>query len=200
MTAARHHHYDASRAGRPARPRASGAGILVASWLGFAGMLEVASAVEIQTPADSSVTYRDRIAVITRGLPGAPVMLEVNGDAVQTQIMRADAKADFLNVAVPAGPVLLRVRQRLPGGATVADSVRIHVVGAAAQVLVELEPTVLPADSLSRSQVAVRVLDEWGMPLPDGQLVSVHLDRGLVLADDLYSEEPGVQVQVHEFR
>ncbi len=56
----------------------------------------------------------------------------------------------------------------------------------------------LPADSLSRSRVDVSVMDDWGMPLPDGQLINVSLDRGHVLAEDLYGAEPGVQVQVRD--
>ncbi len=94
-------------------------------------MAHALRAVEIQAPADSSVTYRDRIAVIARGLPGVPATLDVNGDAVETLVVRADARVDFLNVPLPPGPVLLRVRQRMPNGEGRADSARIHVVGAA---------------------------------------------------------------------
>ncbi|MBI4551475.1 MAG: hypothetical protein HY710_04360 [Candidatus Latescibacteria bacterium] len=156
----------------------------------------LAQLVKIESPADKSVSHRDRIAVIVRGRSGFPITLTVNGTDAQTLDVRPDMKADFLNVRAPAGPVVLRVAQQLPGGFTFADSVRIHVVGPAAKVLLEVVPSSIPADSLSQAEVKARVVDQWGMPLADGQMVTVQIDRGTILTTDIYPDQPGVQVQV----
>ena len=156
----------------------------------------MAQIVKIESPADGTVSYRDRIAVITRGQPGFPMTLHVNGDAVQTLTVRPDMKADFLNVTVPVGPGILSVAQLFPGGRTFTDSVTIHVVGAAARVVLDVQPTTIPADSLSQAELIVHVVDEWGMPLADGQIVTVQLDHGTLLTPDIYPDQPGTQVQV----
>jgi len=169
------------------------------AWLLLAAGSAAAAAggfVRIEAPADGLVSYRDRIAVIARGFPGAPMTLWVNGEAVDTLTVRADMKADFLNVSVPPGPVAVAVTQAAPGGGAVADSVGIHVVGPAARVLLEVSPGTLPADSLSQAEARLQVVDAWGVPLPDGIVVTARLDRGAILTPDLYPEQLGVQVQV----
>ena len=155
-----------------------------------------AQRVRIEAPADGTVSYRDRIAVIVRGTPGLAATLTVNGLEARTLAVRPDMKADFLNVSVPPGPVTLRVDQKLPNGTAFSDSVRIHVIGSAARVTVDLQPQTLPADGLSRSEARIRVLDAWGMPLPDDQIVTVTLDNGTIVTPDIYPEQPGVQAQV----
>ena len=152
--------------------------------------------VQILSPADSTVSYRDRMAVIAVGLSGLPATLAVNGEDVQTLTARSDMKAEFLSVLLPPGPVVLRVSQTLPGGKVSADSVLVHVLGPVARLVLDVEPHALPADSLSQAEGRVRVLDQWGMPLPDGEVVTVHLDRGAILTEDLYPDQPGAQVQV----
>ncbi len=148
----------------------------------------------IQSPADSSVSSRDRLAVIADGLVGVPMHLSLNGQLLATQTVRADGRADFLNVPLPAGPATLAVTQTLAGARVVSDTVHVHVVGAAAKVCVEASPAQLPADSLSRAEVCVQVFDAWGLPLEDGQMVTLHLDQGSIVTPDPYPDEPGTQV------
>ncbi|HPU84915.1 MAG TPA: OmpA family protein [Candidatus Latescibacteria bacterium] len=146
--------------------------------------------------ADSTLSYRDRLTLIARGRAGTPMTLRLNGREVTTLTVRADSKADFLNIAAPSGPVTLTVTQTLPGGRVFADSVFLHVVGPAARVTLDVSPSTLPADSLSQAEAVAQVLDEWGMPLADGQIVTFEIDNGSILTPDIYPDERGVQVQV----
>ena len=106
---------------------------------------------------------------------------------------RADGRADFLNVTVAPGPVRIAVQQQ-----GLSDSVQFHVFGPPARIEAQAQPASLPADSLAFSQVEIRVSDAWGALLPDGLLVTLHLDQGRLVAEDLYPDQPGVQVQVRE--
>ncbi|MFC1607376.1 hypothetical protein ACFL47_05340, partial [Candidatus Latescibacterota bacterium] len=156
----------------------------------------MAQLLKIESPQDSTLSYRDRIAVIARGQSGLPLTLIVNGTEVNTLQVRSDNKADFLNVAVPPGPVVLRIEQKMPNGQTFTDSVKIHVIGPAAKILLDIHPQTLPADSLSIAEAKIHVIDEWGMPLPDGQIVSIKLDNGTIITPDIYPDKPGTQIQV----
>ena len=150
----------------------------------------------IESPLDSSLSYRDRLTVLARGLAGTPMKLTVNDVEVEQTVVRPDARADFLNVPAPAGPVTLAIRQELPGGTVVQDSIHVHVVGPAARIAVEVAASALPADSVSRTQATVKAFDRWGMPLRDGQIVTVNIDHGTILTRDIYPEEPGVQLSL----
>ena len=158
----------------------------------------VAQPVRIETPADSTISYRDRIAVIARAYPGLPLTLTANGLEVQTLQVRPDGRADFLNVLVPPGPVVLKVEQKLSEHLAFADSATIHVIGPAARILLDVNPPSLPADSLSQAEVKAQVVDQWGMPLSHGGMVTIQLDRGTILTADIYPEQPGTQVQVQD--
>lgn len=158
-----------------------------------------AQLVQIEYPADQSISYRDKIAVIARGRPGTPMTLTINGEIVQVLTVRDDQKADFLNVTAQPGPNLIMVTQevgRRRRRRVYADSVSIHVVGPVAKVELMVDPMTLPADSSSRAWATVRVLDEWGMPLQDGQMVTLEMENGRILAEDMYPEQPGLQVQI----
>jgi hypothetical protein len=168
--------------------------LLVCLWAGVAH----AQLVTIESPAQGMISHRDRLSVIARGYPGHLMTLFLNGEQVNALSVRPDMYADFLNVSAPQGPVLLQVRQTQPNGQTLSDSVRIHVVGRVARVQVEVQPETLPADTLSRATVDVRVVDAWGVSLIDGQTVTLHLSRGKILTEDLYPEQPGVQICVRE--
>ena len=168
--------------------------LLIFTWAGVAQ----AQLVTIESPTQGTISHRDRLSVIARGYPGHLMTLFLNGEQVNALPVRPDMYADFLNVSAPQGPVLLQVSQMLPNGHTRSDSVRIHVVGSVARVLVEVQPETLPADTLSRTTVDVRVVDAWGVSLVDGQTVTLHLSRGKILTEDLYPEQPGVQIRVRE--
>ncbi|HRS94100.1 MAG TPA: OmpA family protein [Candidatus Latescibacteria bacterium] len=146
--------------------------------------------------ADSTVSYRDRLTLTARGQTGMPMTLRLNGREVSTLSVRGDSRVDFLNIAAPSGPVTLTVTQTFPGGRVFADSIFIHVVGPAARVMLDVSPSTLPADSLSQAEAIAQVLDEWGMPLADGQVVTFEIDNGSIITPDLYPEERGVQVQM----
>jgi uncharacterized repeat protein (TIGR01451 family) len=153
----------------------------------------------IESPsADSTVSYRDRLTVIARGRAGLPMTLALNGRDIATQTVRADSRADFLNISAPAGPVRLRITQALPGGRVSADSLFVHVVGPVAKIIVDVTPSTLPADSLSQAEAIIHVLDEWGMPVRNGEIVTLEIDNGTILTPDVYAEERGSQIQVHD--
>lgn len=154
--------------------------------------------VRIEQPGKDTVSYLDRIFVIARGRPNFPMTLSLNGDDVQTLQVRADLKADFLDVQAQNGPNLVKVSQTLPNGMVFADSLWLHVVGPAAQIDMYVEPPILPADRTTEAVATIRVLDQWGLPLADNQIVSVYLENGEILTEDIYPDQPGVQLQIKD--
>lgn len=152
----------------------------------------------IESPADGAVSHRDHLAVIAAGQPGGWIELQHNGETLRRQLVRTDGRADFLNIDLPAGPSQLSVHQKISGGTTLVDSVRIHVVGPPAAIQIQAQPSTLSADSLSFSQVEVRVRDAWGLPQADGLLITLQLSAGELVADDLYPDQPGVQLQLRD--
>jgi hypothetical protein len=124
------------------------------------------------------------------------MVLTINGKEVASNKVRPDSRADFLNIPSSPGTVTFRISQTQTNGQVLSDSVSIHVIGPAAKVTVEVEPSTLPADSLSQAEAHIQVFDAWGMPLRDGQVVTLQLDNGTIITRDIYPEQAGTQVQV----
>ena len=158
----------------------------------------MAQMVKILVPSDQSVSYRDKIGVIARGQPNFGMTLYINGNEIKTATVRPDMQVDFLNLDAQIGPNLIKVVERLPNGMVWADSVTLYVGGPAAKILLETEPPTLPADSLSQATVTVQVLDQWGIPLADGRVVTLNLNNGRILSADLYPDQSGTQLQIRE--
>jgi uncharacterized repeat protein (TIGR01451 family) len=152
----------------------------------------------IESPLDSSLSYRDRLTVLAKGLAGTQITLKVNGVEIERTVVRPDSRADFLNVPAPAGPVLLTVSQELPNGIALRDSIFVHVIGPAARVTLDVARQALPADSLSQTEVIIRAYDQWGMPLRDNHIVNINLDHGSIITRDIYSEESGAQILLRD--
>jgi hypothetical protein len=158
----------------------------------------LAQLVKILVPADQSVSYRDRVGVIARGRPNYPMTLWVNGKEIRTLTVRPDMQIDFLNLDASVGPNLLKVAQILPNGTVWADSVTLFVGGPAARIEMEFDPPTLPADSVSQGTATIHVLDQWGVPLADGRVVTLYLDKGRIQSYDAYPEQAGIQAQIKD--
>lgn len=174
------------------------------SWLLLAMLLftgpATAQVVKILTPTDGAVSYRDRIGVIARGQPNRAMTLWMNGEEKMTTGVRADMSADFLNLTAQTGPNLIKVVQTLPNGMVWADSITLHVGGPAAQIFMTVDPPTLPADSTSQAYAVIEVLDQWGIPLEDGRMVTVSLSEGTLLGEDAYPSQTGMQRQIRDGR
>ena len=160
----------------------------------------VAQVVKILTPLDGSVSYRDRIGVIARGQPNRAMILWLNGEETMTVGVRGDMSADFLNLTAQTGPNLIKVAQILPNGMVWADSVTLHVGGAAAQIYMTVDPPTLPADTTAQAYATIEVLDQWGVPLSDGRFVTISLSEGKLLGEDVYPAQSGMQRQIQDGR
>ncbi len=154
--------------------------------------------VEIFSPRDGIVTGTDHIYVGVRGEPGRPVAL-FDGDSLVTQAtMRVDGVYDFIAVKLNRGPHHLRVRLTNSQDIVRWDSAAVHVSGLPAQLVAERASVRLVADGNSLDSVRVRVLDQWGVPVVGGALVTVNAEGATPANADADVSSVGVQVRADE--
>lgn len=135
-------------------------------------------AVRFFSPMDGSVIATNRVFIGVRGEPGAAVRLFDGDSVIGDATLRPDGVADFIGVQVGAGPHRLRVEMKNSWGQTRADSLALHVSGAAGAFEVAGPIPALRADAPVADTVRVRVLDTWGVPV--GGRVAVSVDGTLV--------------------
>lgn len=161
------------------------------------GAMATASAqmLQITHPEDQSVLSLRTQSVTAKGWPGFDVSLAVNGVEVKKTKIRVDGIVDFLNVAVPEGPVKYEVRLLNPDGSTITSEERsVHILGAPSVVHVLLERASAPAGSGSLIDGSVEVFDRWMMRVRDQFIVTLSADSGAIVANDIDPNRRGIQV------
>jgi hypothetical protein len=154
--------------------------------------------IEIFAPRDGFVTASDHVYVGVRGEAGRPVSL-FDGDSLVTQAtMRVDGVYDFIAVKLAHGPHRLRVRLTNSQNTVRWDSTAVHVSGAPAKFVAERPMVRLMADGNTLDSVRVRVLDEWGIPVVGGIMVTVGADGATPANADADASSVGVQVRADE--
>ena len=154
--------------------------------------------IEIFSPRDGLITATDHIYVGVRGEAGRPVAL-FDGDSLVTQAtMRVDGVYDFIAVKLGRGPHRLRVRLTNSQSVVRWDSATVHVSGLPAQFVAERASVRFVADGNSLDSVRVRVLDQWGVPVVGGALVTVAADGATPVNADADVSSVGVQVRADE--
>jgi uncharacterized repeat protein (TIGR01451 family) len=124
-------------------------------------------AIRISAPVDGSVVAGNRVYVGVKGEPGAEVRLYDGDRQIGQATLRGDGSWDFVGVQLAPGPHRLRASMRSSWGHERWDSVAVHRSGAPRLLEGPAGPVVLRADARATTNVPVRVLDEWGVPVTD---------------------------------
>ncbi|MCU0454109.1 MAG: hypothetical protein MUE68_10670 [Bacteroidetes bacterium] len=160
-----------------------------------------AQMLQITHPEDQAVLSLRTQSVTAKGWPGFDVALAVNGVEVKKTKIRVDGIVDFLNVAVPEGPVTYEVRLLNPDGSTITSEERsVHILGAPSVVQVVLDRESAPAGSGALIDGSVEVFDRWMMRVRDQFIVTLSADSGAIVANDIDPNRRGIQVALRNGR
>ncbi|MCK4531022.1 MAG: hypothetical protein KAU44_07570, partial [Candidatus Marinimicrobia bacterium] len=152
----------------------------------------------ILDPVENSVTDLHHIAVSVMGKPSAEAKLFLNDDLVSTGKIRTDGIFDFLNISVPDGPISLRVEAIGARKRMYTAERNIHILGPPEQVLPYEEKVTLPADGETKKVLRFEIRDEWGYRLDYLKVVSLSIDYGMIVNNDIDSISDGIQVPIND--
>ncbi|HEY6208932.1 MAG TPA: hypothetical protein VIW28_07735 [Gemmatimonadales bacterium] len=150
--------------------------------------------IEIFSPVDGTVLPGDHVYIGVKGEANVPVMLYDGATLLNSVQMRVDGVYDFIAVPLARGPHRLRVMMKNSWGTERWDSIAIHVTGVPAKFEVKPSPLTLVADGRSVTQVDVRVLDQWGVPVVQPAYVTVSGQGVEPVGRDADASSVGVQL------
>ena len=148
----------------------------------------------IVEPKPNTVSMLTRQAVIINGAPGRKVLLQVNGVAVDSGIVRIDGVSDFLGIPVPEGDVVFKISYIDNFNET--DSVRIHVAGQPHSIEINTNTNTFLADGKSITHLELVVKDKFGVAIPSSYIISVKADTGTIVSPDMDPNQEGIQRKI----
>ena len=150
----------------------------------------------ILSPPTNSVSTLDRIAVTVVGKAGSDATLYINEEEAAKGTIRIDGIYDFLNVAVPTGPVHIKVEA--PGARNRIYSAQrdIHVLGPPKKALPYEDNLSIPADGISQKEISIKLQDAWGYAMTTVKQITVSLTSGTIVDKDIDPLNSGHQVPV----
>lgn len=152
----------------------------------------------ILDPAENAVSDLHRIAVTVMGKPSSEAKLYVNDQFVSAGEIRPDGIHDFLNIAVPDGPVSIRTEAGGAGDRIYVAERKIHVLGPPSKVLPYEDKLNLEADGSSEKLLRFEILDEWGYKLDNLKIATVELSHGSIMNKDIDSLSRGLQLPLDQ--
>ncbi|WP_420126485.1 SdrD B-like domain-containing protein [Longimicrobium sp.] len=161
-----------------------------------AGTFATGPVVRVFSPMDGAVVSSNRLYVGLAGEPGAAVKLFDGQKQVAEGTLRPDGKIDFIGLELSEGPHRLRASMTSSWGTERWDSVTVHRSGLPAKIEVPSDAVQLRADGRGRTAVRVRVLDEWGVPLAGGAMVTAEAGLAEMEGGDADVASVGVQAAV----
>ncbi|HEX6036960.1 SdrD B-like domain-containing protein [Longimicrobium sp.] len=161
-----------------------------------AGTFATGAVVRVVSPADGAVVSSNRLYVGLLGEPGAEVRLFDGARQIGQGTLRPDGRMDFVGVELAPGPHRLRASMTNSFGNVRWDSVAVHRSGEPARLELPAQPVPLRADARERTAVRVRVLDEWGVPLAGGAMVTAEAGLAQLEGGDADVASVGVQAAV----
>ncbi|MCZ6915840.1 MAG: hypothetical protein O7I93_03600, partial [Gemmatimonadetes bacterium] len=141
---------------------------------------------------DGRVSPQDRLYIGVRGEPGSPVALWDGVVRIGEATLGADGVYDFVGVPLAAGPHRLRVSMENSWASERWDSITVHVAGPVAEFVVPNDPSALVADGRSTTEIRVRIVDRWRIPVVRPTYVTVEAE-GVTLMGDEDPDTGGVQ-------
>ncbi len=152
-------------------------------------------AIAVVSPADGSVIGTNRLYIGVQGEASMPVGLFRGDSLLVEQPLYPNGVGDFLGIEVPEGPNTFRIRMRNSWGQERWDSITVHRSGAPAALVPEVDVAAVTADGRSVERIRVRVLDQWGVPVVTGPMVTVRMDGALPAGEDDDLISVGHQIQ-----
>jgi hypothetical protein len=153
-----------------------------------------AQRLKITAPVQNDVSMMTRQAVIVSGKPGTPVVLYVNGAAVDTGDVRPDGIFDFLNIPVAQGPVTFTIVSL--GYIPEIDSVNMHIAGEPNSIEIVSEQKEFVADGRSTAKFEAVVKDRYGVAIPGMYLITLKSDTATLSAMDIDPNQDGIQAKI----
>ena len=148
----------------------------------------------IVEPMPNTVSMLTRQAVIINGIAGRKVLLQANGVAVDTGIVRVDGVCDFIGIPVSAGDVLFKISYL--GSSLDADSVRVHIAGQPKSIDITTSANTFLADGKTITHLELIVKDAFGVPIPSSYIITVKADTGAITSPDIDPNQDGIQRKI----
>ncbi len=152
--------------------------------------------VVINEPKNGSIVAFKNQFVAGQAPAGLPIQLFVNGNPVDSAIVRPDGVFEFIGVSTPEGPVTYTVLLYMKDGKIIKTERRIHRIGSPDSLAIELPSENLSADG-SKINIKARVYDAWGKQIPNGYFVTLFVDSTITDAFDADPHTPGLQVRIN---
>jgi len=153
-----------------------------------------AQRLKITSPAQNDISMMTRQAVIVNGKPGLPVVLFVNGVAVDSGAIRPDGIYDFLNIPVEQGPVKFTVVSYDLFEEKV--SIEVHIAGEPNSIEIKSEQQEFVADGRSSAKFDAIVKDKFGVAIPGMYFITLKSDTADLNAVDIDPNQDGIQVKI----
>ena len=163
---------------------------------------------EILEPADGASLSRTYSDIVVRVPEGVSDTLRVNGAAVPRKLIgkkihESERKITiyrYVGVGLAPGPNTIALETQGPGGEQSVKSIQVTVPGPPARILLAPEKAEIGADGQSSVPFTVTLLDSFGKPSSQEQVVTVVLARGKVVEPDLDPSAAGHQVKAVDGR
>jgi uncharacterized repeat protein (TIGR01451 family) len=158
---------------------------------------------EILEPQDGASLARPYSDIAVRVPEGAAGTLRVNGEevprkAIGKEIHESERKLyiyRYIGVKLSPGTNTIALETETPGAGKSVRTVTVTVPGPPARILLSPEKAEIGADGREPVPFAVTLVDAFGKPSLQEQVVTVVLDRGKVSGADLDASTPGHQLR-----
>jgi hypothetical protein len=166
----------------------------------FIGLMTLHASVHaqlvIESPKEGDISPYRTQAVIGQTLANLPVRLAIDDLPADSVKSMPNGVFEFLGVQTHEGPVKYTVTVQFPNGRTATAERRIHILGAPDSIQVITPSREIPADGWTVVPVKARVLDLWGVQIPNGYFVTVSADSLEIQGVDADTATPGFQLRL----
>lgn len=155
---------------------------------------------EILEPGDGAELSRGRVNIAVRVPEGAADVLRVNGVVVSRKSIgktihesaRKIVIYEYIGVNLRPGPNTIS----LEIDANAVKTIAVNAPGPPARIVLSPEKVEVGSDGKRPVPVAIALVDSFGKPLLEAQIVTVELAKGKVAGEDLDPSRAGHQVRV----
>ncbi len=122
------------------------------------------------------------------------VGINVNNRYSESKAIRPDGKAEFIGIELPKGDVALKLYAFSNDVWRIQDSILVTVPGNVEKIVMEITPDDLVADGQSEGRIDIELFDKWGNHTTARYPVSLFIEGGEFIGDDLEPYSEGFQV------
>ena len=166
-------------------------------------ILTMTADAEILEPADKSSLKKAWSDIVIRVPENADYTLEVNGapvpaDKIGKTIHEMERKIlihQYVSVALNAGINRILLECKTAEGVMIRKEIEVYAPGPPEKIVITPDKSDIPADSRTSVPFTVQLLDKWGKPSTDEQVITVITEKGTVLEEDIDPSSPGHQLK-----